>query len=73
MNEYLVRAEVLVTSCDFVTYEVEAKTKEEAKLKAIALYEDGEGPIARWASDFLESEMDKQYLDDWEVEKVIKK
>ena len=27
MKKYLVRAEVLVTSCDFVTYEVEADSE----------------------------------------------
>ena len=71
MKKYLVRAEVLVTSCDFVTYEVEAASEDEAKQKAIDLYEDGTEPIDRWASDFSESELDKQHINDWEIEKLI--
>ena len=70
MKKYLVRAEVLVTSCDFVTYEVEAASEDEAKQKAIDLYEDGIEPIDRWASDFLESEMDKQFIDNWDTKEL---
>ena len=72
MKKYLVRAEVLVTSCDFVTYEVEANSEDEAKIKSVRLYEDGIKPINRWASDYLESQVDKQFIDDWYIQQKDK-
>ena len=68
--KYLVRAEVRVESTDFVTYEVEANSKEEAKLLAVEEYENGTEPIDRWASDYIESEIDKQFIADWDIDEV---
>jgi len=65
--KYKVRIEIEVASCDLATYEVEADSPERAKLLAIDNFNNGVEPIDRWSSSYIDSSIDKQYIDDWEV------
>jgi len=67
MNNYTVRIEVATHGCDFALIPVQATNEEEAKRLAVAAYEDNPGDLDYWASDYYESNIDTQFIADWEV------
>ena len=64
---YSVRLEFTVSSSDMADLTVEANSPEEAKQLAIKAYHNG-AELDYYASDYHESSLDTQFIDDWEVE-----
>ena len=70
MNKYNVRIEIATQSTDFATITVEADSPEQARKLAADVYHSDDCPdLDYWASDYLESKLDTEYQDDWQVDK----
>jgi len=69
MKKYRVRMEFMVKSTDFADVEIEANSPEEAKELLLKKYEDGLD-LDYYASDHLDSEVDTEYIKDWQVEEI---